>query len=261
MYTPSRFIKLYNVQSLFVQHLKLEGIILSDHRNWIRDLLKKFSPKVSYNKETEDSLALFRPADRVPSSDEGLMLTADTLYVALRNFGINYLATRKIYKFEFDNVLDALVDCIGGKYTEIGNLQNLRAFKTAYRERSGTPKFNTNWLDLTEEVSLLVQRWKPLGLPSSHHIRWLGGAYATLRDFECWAVNQIGLRKLDQNLIPDTIQSYWAMACKPRQYSFAIRQVDEEWVSIVNRNITDFFEHPKQPKHESLVLSTYHSAF
>ncbi len=48
-YTPKRLKKMANAGSLFVQHLKQEGLILEDTTGILNDILSAYEPKPDYS--------------------------------------------------------------------------------------------------------------------------------------------------------------------------------------------------------------------
>ena len=67
-YTVNRFENLINSKSLFIQHLKVEGLIVSDFGGWLERKLAAFVPKSSYMDECYRSVDLIRPIERLLNS-------------------------------------------------------------------------------------------------------------------------------------------------------------------------------------------------
>lgn len=94
--------------ALFVQHLKLESIILRDRHGRLARLLGNFTPKADYSLEIAENACLASLAGTVPNGPRGVLLAADILYVAVRNYGVLSLASRGIHAYAFDKVIASL---------------------------------------------------------------------------------------------------------------------------------------------------------
>lgn len=237
-YSPARLKKLCSVKSLFIQHLKQEGLIVSDHNKWLRIILEGFSPKNSYLREARESIALFKPAERMPLRDDGLSFVADNLYVAVRNYGLNLLASQHVYKFEFKDIVLSLRKKLDLKDNDVETLLSLRAGKFDYRERIRNNSSLKSWAEMIDAASRVAKDCNFQSLSAYEPIRWMNCPYATIRDFESWAVNGYGLDCLDQGQISERLKEYWKIVTSPRGYSWSLRCIDEAWVSKVNLYIT-----------------------
>lgn len=94
--------------ALFVQHLKLESQITHDDEGHLQAVLDRFCPRLSYESEIRDNDELSKLCGLVPAGPRGQLLSADILYVAVRNFGVLKLAERGVHKYSFSEIVDGL---------------------------------------------------------------------------------------------------------------------------------------------------------
>ena len=134
-YSPSRLLKTIEAGSLFVQHLKREGIILKDRNGWLGEQLEGAAPKKSYENDAARNVLLAAPIERFDSDEliERNLIVADLAYVALRNFGICYLANRGRYTFDYHEIVNTIGEEFSLTTEEIMILSTLRNGKAAYR--------------------------------------------------------------------------------------------------------------------------------
>jgi hypothetical protein len=119
--------------ALFIQHLKIEARITNDPDGRLGAVLDAFRPKSSYQTDIDLNFKLAELAATYPNTAVGGLWAADVLYVALRNFGVLYLAQGGRYVFSYAEILtvlaaDGLIDAEGG-----GDLLWLRLAKSLYR--------------------------------------------------------------------------------------------------------------------------------
>lgn len=132
-YDWNRFNKLVSKQSLFIQHLKQEGLVLNDRCGSFDKAIINFKPKTSYEIELKENEHLFDLLKVYPKTQKGLFWFLDTLYVSLRNYGILYLASFKKYHFSFSDILKELAALNIISPNDVDFLSQLRETKFAYR--------------------------------------------------------------------------------------------------------------------------------
>ena len=141
IYSPGRMLKMIQAGSLFIQHIKLEGILLQDQNGWLEHLLQSAKKKQSYEADARASVSLALPIERfaADASIEQNLIVSDLAYVAIRNFGICYLANRGVMIFDYHRIVNRLGKDFGLSSMELKLLHSLRAGKVAYRgvERLG----------------------------------------------------------------------------------------------------------------------------
>ena len=148
-FTWTRLERMCAKQTLFSLHLKLESKLIFDASGRLRELLSSCTAKSNYSPELRDSLKLFRPLESVPSCFAAIGWAMDILAVAFRNSAILSLAENGDYLFSMKSILEKLVEA--GRITreQSTRLQQLRAYKAAYR--SGK-RVNVGTEDLREMV-------------------------------------------------------------------------------------------------------------
>jgi hypothetical protein len=132
-YTFRKLEALATMGSLFVQHLKTEADIIHDLGGRLVTTLNAFRPKASYTDELRANAALSSLIKTRPSSSQGNLWAADVLYVAVRNFGVLYLAERGISKFSYSGIIDQLVSLDLVSIDATVPLVCLREAKSIYR--------------------------------------------------------------------------------------------------------------------------------
>jgi len=118
---------------LFVQHLALEAEIARDRDDRLRGLLASFLPKTDYGPELAANAQLAELASYYPAGYRGELWAADVLYVAVRNFGVLWLAERGIYRFAYDAILRELARSGAIADAAIADLVGLRFIKCLHR--------------------------------------------------------------------------------------------------------------------------------
>lgn len=125
-YTFAKLAALADKGALFVQHLKLEGLITRDEGGRLSRLLNGFRPRANYSSEIAENAKLSALAGMVPAGSRGLLLAADILYVSVRNHGVLSLAERGVHLYAFDAVAFGL-ETAG--LIETGGARALRALR------------------------------------------------------------------------------------------------------------------------------------
>jgi hypothetical protein len=135
-YTWPRFVRLFERQTLFAMHLKLESRVLHDGSGRYRDLLSTTWRRSSYEDDFRQSLALFEVLQQIPASSMGRAWVLDHIAVAFRNSSILLLANDGEYVFSFSKVIDRMTARIRYSDQEAGALHKLRTIKRLYRSGS-----------------------------------------------------------------------------------------------------------------------------
>lgn len=177
---------------------------------------------------------MLKPLERLDLGYWSQLLAADLGFVFVRNAGIYALAEQGIYEFGYERIVRGLADIVGLTVAEIRVLQRLRAFKVAYRLR------NSNLVDLGDHNALIeicakiAQINIASTLPKNAAVRLFSVRYATLRDIEARMIMQFDVDALDHDRRDIELTSLWKMATSPREYSWAIRNIDAAWVTKAN---------------------------
>ena len=134
-YSWKRLERLSRRQALFVQHLKLESLILRDQQHRLSELLARYQPAADYDHDVSQATKIISLVERVPDSIEGLGWAFDVLAVGIRILGIGYLANEGRYAFGFREILSELVEVNRLSKSDAAVLSGLRNVKAAYRQR------------------------------------------------------------------------------------------------------------------------------
>lgn len=230
VYSPSRLLKMIEAQSLFVQHLRFEGIIVEDANGWLADHLNNARPKQSYSLDAQRSVMLALPLERL---DEGAMIaqeliSADLAYVATRNFGVCYLADKDRLTFDYNQIIECLSKDFHLGSDEVALLRSLRSGKAAYRSKRQCSDVRGTVGELRGLLSkFFVER--PLGpIDQNGPIRNLYTGYGTLRDFEAWVVSRIRRGNVQIDELHEYLSPLYRWICSPRSYSWDIRKICAE---------------------------------
>ena len=222
-YSPRRFMAMANAGSLFVQHLKHEGLVIEDRHGWLKECLRVAKIKPNYAQDARESLDLARPIERF-AQDMTLVdypIVADLAFVSVRNFGINYLAQRGRLVFDYAQIVDELAEIFALSKQERDLLAILRFGKLAYRSGRSCAGI---W-GITANVRAVTHTLFGEGLNqtiSAHApIRNLGSGYARLRDFEAAVIVKASGCLKEPGLAP-----VWDWVQNPREYSWQVRQFD-----------------------------------
>lgn len=251
-YSPSRLLKMISAGSLFIQHLKLEGILVSDQNGWLQRALESAERKQCYMLDARASVSLAAPIERFAS--ETLVphapIVADLAYVALRNFGICYLADKGKLTFDYYEIVDSIGSDFGLGEREMRLARSLRAGKAAYRgfgngdEISGT----------VDELRSLLSRFfvqRPLRkIQREVPVRDLGSGYAVLRDFE--AVVESGLREdhVERRTALPQRKGIFNWIRNPRSYAWEVRNLSVDDVERIRTQL----EAPGIPTNGSQIV-------
>ena len=236
-YLPARLGAISAEGGLFVQHLKQEGLIVSDPQGWLSCLLNAYQPKESYFSDFIRSIKLLRPLDRQLSRRWELLFAADVLYVFVRNAGIYELASRKIYEFSYERIISCLSErrCISKE--SVDALLRLRILKSSYRERTENCESSDELYVAIEAVRSMFGISIDPVLPVNYRVRFCDNRYSVLRDLEARLVGTFDIRKLDSFAVDGKIDAYWRMINDPRAYSWSIRRIGMSELDEVNRLI------------------------
>ena len=229
-YSPRRFVKMIETGSLFIQHLRKEGIILEDSNGWLSRNIKYAKPKHSYAIDAQRSVFLALPMERLDGdaliADE--LVAADLAYIAARNFGVCYLADRDILTFDYSQIIKRLARDFNLGPEEISLLESLRSGKVAYRRDQKCSNVSGTVGELRDLLGkFFVER--PLGnVDLNSPIRDLCTGYATLRDFEVWSLPKVRRNGIKVEELGRNFQVVGKWIHSPRNYSWNIRNISAE---------------------------------
>ena len=227
VYSPSRFVKMREARSLFVQHIKREGIIVADRGNWLRYQLNKAKPKATYLEDAVKSVYLAVPVERFSADGrvEDNLIAADLAFSSVRNFGICYLANQNRLSFDYREIVLNLKGDFGLSRRQTELLLSLRPGKVAYRQGVECQIFS----ETVGEVRTLLSKFfenRPLKqIDAFHPLRRGGGGYPMLRDLEARVIMRLGRRPTEMDLSSLGLKEVWRWVRSPREYSWSIRRL------------------------------------
>ena len=234
VYSPSRLLRMIKSGSLFIQHLKLEGIIVEDKDGWLSDKLDKAKPKKSYMHDAEASISLALPIERFESEAliNNNLITADLGYVAIRNFGVCHLADKKQLSFDYRQIVSRLGEDFRLDRREVELLKSLRAGKASYRGDTECARIDGSVGELRYVLSkFFVDR--PLEqIDHDFPTRRLAGGYTMLRDFEASIVARLGRCPTKSELLARGLDQVWKWVRDPRTYSWSVRIISRKDMKI-----------------------------
>ncbi len=132
-YSWARLGSLARQKALFVQHLKLEALVVKDGANRLRHSLNCYSPKADYDVEINQAGKIM-----VSMINEDMELGPtnwifDVIAVNVRNLAILALANRGEYVFSYNDAMERLVVVYGLPVDDARRLLKLREIKARYR--------------------------------------------------------------------------------------------------------------------------------
>jgi len=224
-FSPRRFQRMIDIGSLFVQHLKLEGRMVEDETGWLAETLKRAVPKKSYEFDAMVSVNLARPIERFNPGFQlsQIPLSADLAYVAVRNFGICYLADRDRLSFDYSKIVDLLGKDFCLSSVEIELLLSLRTVKSCYRKEGACVQAIGSIESLNSILSKFFLK-KPLRtIDPRSPVRDLGCGYSTLRDFEASVIARLGRLPSESDIQSMGLEKIWRWVKQPREYTWHVR--------------------------------------
>jgi hypothetical protein len=134
-YTWSKLRYIADRGSLFVAHLKYEGIILTDPQNRLKQLLESYQARASYRGLKQDAVRIVQLLAAVPDNAAGHSWACDVLFTAFRTFAVPHLAERGKFRFAHGELVNGLCHerCDLEEFREA--FLNLRRAKSLYRRR------------------------------------------------------------------------------------------------------------------------------
>lgn len=237
-YTSNRLSKMANAGSLFIQHLKQEGIILQDTGDVLGDILASYKPKSDYSDQVNETISALKLLEHVPRSHELGYWSADLLHVLIRNLGILKLANEGIYEFSFRCIADQLVNLGLIGTDDLETFESLRAAKSAYRSRKipVTPAHGT-----VEGGLRIIDKLSGIALERNHELILsapdMRQPYFNLRAMEKILVACNGLPQTDRSFVSPSERRIWKQVMDPRAYSWDIKTRQPELWQMLQDSI------------------------
>lgn len=215
-YSRPGFEQMAGSQSLFVQHVKQDGLAIRDDQDYLRSLLDRYRAKRNYIRQLPAAIS---PIFAISEDENGywaLLLQADVLYVAVRNACILHRATCASPQFDFNSLIEWVSGIAGLTSGEKEVLQSLRAFKHAYRARRSSIDVS----DIPEAARIakkLAAYWADLSDSVSHEQEYSNG-YFEVRALERQLVRAVGPTYMDSLDRTHDLAELWATICHSDPY-------------------------------------------
>ena len=155
-YSWSRLATLARIKGLFVQHLKLEALIIRDKNDRLRCLLDRFESAVDYSQEASETCEVIARSTSGIQTAEERFWAMDVLALTVRNLGILKLASTGRYNFDYHTVVREAFYDRGLSDEDVEVLLKLRDAKFLYRAGLPNPMFLVK--KSRERVRSLVRR-------------------------------------------------------------------------------------------------------
>lgn len=216
LFTKEHFERLIAFKSLFIQHLKLEGVVVRDDHGYLSQRLAGFHPADSYIEELKDALLPVVWASATEANYWPQLCSGDILYVSIRNAAILHSATRGVHLYDYTQLIDRIVFDFGLKRSQRQALLGLRVIKAAYRSRQYGVAVGTS---LSESILAMQQiRSAVLSLRDEAGSKFIPNHYHELRRKELELVRSSDPRYLDKLKPSHELFALWQLVCNPADY-------------------------------------------
>lgn len=132
-YSWTRLASLARQKALFVQHLKLEALVVKDDEGRLRHVLNGYSPKSDYGVEVNHAGAAIASVIGGGTELGVTNWVFDVIAVNVRNLAILALANRGEYVFSYYEAMERLAVVYGLPAYDARHLLKLREMKSRYR--------------------------------------------------------------------------------------------------------------------------------
>ena len=156
-YSWSQINRVAERQTLFLQHLKQEAIVIKDKHGRLTDFLNAFNPKVDYFDEAEEAMKLLSLLSVIPKSIAGRLWALDVLMVGFRSLAVATLANEGDYCFSLLSILRGLERLGILQSSDIAALLRLRRYKRYYRDQQWNQVID--WSEVYGLIDIIDQRF------------------------------------------------------------------------------------------------------
>lgn len=208
VFNHAAFERLADLKILFIQHLKQEGQIIRDDKDFLNNLFARYSPKKDYSGERNDSL---RQIAMLPSLNGRYwhdLCLADITYVLFRNAAILHLANEEKYCFQYEDLINHMATIFRLTNEQVEAIRNLRSLKHGYRQRIEGMTLPPNFDVIKDAVSKIIEQL-PDQASSSIAEKRTTKNYLNLRMKELSIVNNHNPAELDNPKKESTISKIW----------------------------------------------------
>tara|TARA_R100001369_G_scaffold2076_1_gene6536 strand:- start:3706 stop:4557 length:852 start_codon:yes stop_codon:yes gene_type:complete len=232
-YTRAEFEAMTAAQSLFVQHVKQDGVAIRDDGGYVGSLLARSKPKKNYIGQLKSAI---QPIFRLSELDEqywNRLLQADIMFVAVRNACVFHRATYGEPEFDYDRLINWTSKCAEVSASDKEALLELRSLKHAYRNRlydidvSGVPA-------IKKAALKLAKYWNSEVCAPSVNAD-LSNGYFEVRELEVKLVSLFKPTFLDNLSHDHDLAELWSVICNPSLYDKPRNSNLPKWSALVSK--------------------------
>ncbi|ANI81887.1 hypothetical protein [Kosakonia oryzae] len=199
-----------DVGSLFLQHIKKDGIILYDKDNEFKKFLDTCNlilPTKNEIMKCESTLFFIKS---IPYEQELINWKADFLYCVSRDYLIKKLALNGKLAFSIDEIVSSSIKWLNFEIEELSDLKTLRKIKTIHRSTSvdfltkeSTTKLTNNWLHTLSCKCNISMANSDKGIFDALYKETYNSTYEALRTLEALSLlaDKKGLNHIEQTMI------------------------------------------------------------
>lgn len=153
--------------SLFLQHLKLESLILQDENNLFKKFISTCIITHPSDKELKSCVNSIINSLQCPISSELSWWHADYLYVLSRDYFIKYFAKTDRLIFNINKLSKAIKGEFNLSQSEVDTLLKLRKAKSLYRSNNKTPQSMTR---IVNDWSATLSKMLKFTIPNRYDV-------------------------------------------------------------------------------------------
>lgn len=157
-YTYEKLMKMADLGLLFVQHIKQDGIIISDYDSKLKNILQSFSPKQDFSDEISDAIKLSTLTNYIPMNISCVLWALDITSVAVRNFSIAFFATNGIYEFSAHKLYSMLAKHFNLSNEDLTLLHELRRAKYSYRHNLYKDTELASYIEILNGLNVILNK-------------------------------------------------------------------------------------------------------
>lgn len=158
LYPYEKFSKMANLGLLFVQHIKQDGVILSDNDCKLKNILQSFSPKNTYKSEIIDAMKLSILTNYIPTNINCILWALDITAIVARNFCIAYFANKGVFEFSTYKLYELLANHFNLSRENLSVLMELRRAKYDYRHNSYKEDDLYNYVRILHDANAVLKK-------------------------------------------------------------------------------------------------------
>lgn len=215
-YSQTEFSEMARAHSLFVQHVKQEGVLVRDDQGFLQETLGAYRPSRDYTSKLAAAIDPIRSALEIEQSYWGKLFQADILYVSIRNACILHKATVAEPEFDFESLVVWMCGTIGLTQSDRNSLLRLRALKHAYRARLTNMDVSII-AEIASTARKLADYWTCFCGSSGSKFD-LSNCYFEVRALEGQLIRAVGPVFMDELERGHELGELWATICSTDPY-------------------------------------------